>query len=108
MIEQGLLTFVIAANLAGFTTFVTVYFFMASPLKHYMGRRVFIFMALLMLSFAYVILGQAFESIFGREWFLRGWILILGLIAIVVWWATAILIKYQLAARREKIEETEE
>lgn len=84
--------------IAGFIVFCVLYSILTSPWRDHMGRHVLAFMLGLGVSFLYGGVSR-FIPVNPR---LVGWTIFLILIAVLVWWRVALLIKYQVQARRSK------
>jgi hypothetical protein len=87
---------VVAVTAAGAVAFLVVYL-RTQPWQTAMGRHVLIFMAALGIAFLYAPVAQ-YLPLVPR---LVGWALSLTSIAIMMWWRTAKLVRYQREAQSE-------
>lgn len=82
--------------MGGFITFCLLYAFLAKAWRDQMGRHILFFMGGFVIAFGYAI----FSKYVKEPWLIRGWNGVLIIISVLVWWRVAILIKFQIAARR--------
>jgi hypothetical protein len=97
-VDNILLDIMLWVVLIGFFTFIILYGLWNKPWMNQMGRHILFFMGGLAWAFGYAIVSEYVED----PWRTKGWILVLVIIAFLVWWRVAILVSYQLEARRRR------
>jgi len=82
----------------GFLTFCFIYAFLTKPppWRDHIGRHMLSFMSGFAVSFIYALFSRYIEE----RWRTIGWVIVLILISVLVWSQVALLIKYQLEARK--------
>lgn len=93
-----LVNIVVWVSALGFGTFIVIYL-RTRPWQTPMGRHVLSFMTAFTAVFGYALVDPDSWSTEAR---LAGWLLVLTPVSLVVWWRVAMLVSYQVKARREE------
>lgn len=80
----------------GFLTFV-VFYVMLRPWHDPMGTHILFFMSAFLLAFIWSIIAPYIP----HTWLVHGWIVVIGIIAFVVWWRVALLIRFQIQQQEQ-------